>query len=163
MYKNFTLTESEKEEILNRHKENGYKMSIQEMNGAGKIEHHIENMISQLSDEEVHELLQQLESVGITPNTTVKQAVNVVRREEDNNEMDMDENMKRRKAAEILSSIGTGLVGSTLVPLIPLGIGNAMNIGFTGGLAVHLGVAFLLVGLAKALGRKENSTEHGNY
>ncbi len=157
------VSADEKAQILEMHKSHGYKMSIQEMSGAGKIEHHIENMISQLSDEEVHELLQQLQSVGITPNTTVKQAVNVVRREEQDNEMDMDENMKRRKAAEILSSIGTGLVGSTLVPLIPLGIGNAMNIGFTGGLAVHLGVAFLLIGLAKALGRKENSTEHGNY
>jgi len=30
MYKNFTLTESEREEILNRHKEHGYKQPLNE-------------------------------------------------------------------------------------------------------------------------------------
>lgn len=35
MYKNFTLTESEREEILNRHKEHGYKQPIDEDNFNG--------------------------------------------------------------------------------------------------------------------------------
>jgi len=31
MYKNFTLTESEREQILNQHKEHGYKKPINEL------------------------------------------------------------------------------------------------------------------------------------
>ena len=36
MYKNFTLTESEREEILNRHKDHGYKQPINEQDGGFK-------------------------------------------------------------------------------------------------------------------------------
>ena len=36
MYKNFTLTESEREQILNMHKEHGYGQSINEQDGGFK-------------------------------------------------------------------------------------------------------------------------------
>jgi hypothetical protein len=161
MRQQIILTESERKQILGMHKKYGYKMSIRETQESTKIEHHLDNVVNQLSDEEVHQLQQQLADIGITPETSVKQAVDIVK-QGDNMETDMNEDMKKQKAADILSNIGTGLVASTLVPLIPLGIGHALNIGFGGGLAIHLAVAGLLIGLAKALGKKEGSTEHGN-
>lgn len=135
---------------------------LYENHGTTKIEHHLDNMVNQMSDEQIQQLQQELESMGITSHTGIRHAIEIVKQEE-SMESEMDENMKKAKAAEILSNIGTGLVASTLVPLIPLGIGHALNIGFSGGLAVHFAVAGLLVGLAKALGKKEGSTEHGNY
>jgi hypothetical protein len=164
MYKNFNITEQEKQQIMEMHQSRGYKMSIQENIESAKVQHHVDNMVNNLSDEQVHELLQQLNSVGITPNTSVKHAVNVVKNQEAMEmQQDMDENAKKQKAAELLSNIGSGLVGSTLVPIIPLALGHALNIGFAGGLAVHIATAGLLIALAKALGKKEGSTEHGNY
>lgn len=37
MYKNFSLTESEREQILNNHKEHGYKQPINEQGGADRM------------------------------------------------------------------------------------------------------------------------------
>jgi hypothetical protein len=134
---------------------------LYENHDMSKIEHHLDKVVNQLSDEQVHQLQQELDNMGITSHTPIKHAMNIVK-QEDSIESEMDEDMKKEKAAEILSDIGSGLVTSTLVPLIPLGIGHALNIGFGGGLAVHFAVAGLLIGLAKALGKKEGSTEHGN-
>jgi hypothetical protein len=119
-------------------------------------------MVDRLSDEQVHQLQQELESMGVSPNSSIKDVIGVIKQEE-SMEMDMDEETKKQKVADTLSTIGSGLVTSTLVPLIPLAIGHAMNIGFSGGLVVHFATAGLLISLAKALGKKENSTEHGNY
>ena len=55
------------------------------------------------------------------------------------------------------------MIKSLLVPFIPVAVGHEAGIGFAGGLAVTIGVAGLLIGAAKALGKKENSTETGNY
>lgn len=135
---------------------------LYENHGTTKIEHHLDNMVNQMSDEQIQQLQQELESMGITSHTPIKHVMNIVKQEE-SMESEMDEDMKKAKAAEILSDIGSGLMASTLVPLIPAGIGHSLNIGFSGGLAVHFAVAGLLLGLAKALGKKEGSSEHGNY
>jgi len=135
---------------------------LYENHGSTKIEHHLDNIVDQMSDEQVQQLQQELDTMGITAHTGVKEAMAIVKQEE-SIQSDMDETMKKQKAAEILSDIGSGLMASTLVPLIPLAIGHAMNIGFAGGLAVHFATAGLLLHLAKALGKKEGSSEYGNY
>ena len=145
------ITESDRNRII----------GLYENHTSMKIEHHLDKVVNQMSDEQIHQLLKDLESVGITSHTGIKHAMNIVKQEE-SMESEMDEDMKKQKAAEIMSNIGTGLVASTLVPLIPLGIGHSLNIGFSGGLAVHFAVAGLLIGLAKALGKKEGSSEYGN-
>jgi glucose-1-phosphate cytidylyltransferase len=91
----------------------------------------------------------------------VKQAMAIVKQEEAI-QSDMDEAMKKQKAAELLSDIGSGLMASTLVPLIPLAIGHAMNIGFSGGLAVHFATAGLLLSLAEVIRKKQSNTENRN-
>ena len=150
------ITESERNNIR----------GLYENHGSTKIEHHLDNMVDQMSDEQIEQLQQELDTMGITAHTGVKQAMSIVKQEEAI-QSDMDEAMKKQKAAEILSDIGSGLMASTLVPLIPLAIGHAMNIGFAGGLAVHFATAGLLLTLAKVIRKKqgntEGSTEHGNY
>jgi hypothetical protein len=146
--------------IINESERNNIR-GLYENHGSTKIEHHLDNMVDQMSDEQIQQLQQELDTMGITSHTGVKQAMSIVKQEEAI-QSDMDEAMKKQKAAEILSSIGTGLIGSTLVPLIPLAIGNAMNIGFAGGLAVHFATAGLLIALAKVIRKKQGSTEHGN-
>jgi hypothetical protein len=152
MGQRLTITESERNRIK----------GLYENNGSAKIQHYVDNMVDRLSDEQVHQLQQELESMGVSPNSSIKDVIGVIKQEE-SMEMDMDEETKKQKVADTLSTIGSGLVTSTLVPLIPLAIGHAMNIGFSGGLVVHFATAGLLISLAKALGKKENSTEHGNY
>jgi len=147
--------------IINESERNNIR-GLYENHGSTKIEHHLNNMVDQMSDEQVQQLQQELDTMGITAHTGVKQAMSIVKQEE-SIQSDMDEDMKKQKAAEILSNIGSGLMTSTLVPLIPLAIGHAMNIGFAGGLAVHFATAGLLIHLAKALGKKEGSSEFGNY
>jgi hypothetical protein len=152
MGQKLVITESERNNIR----------GLYENLGSSKIQNNVDDMVSQLSDEQVYELQQQLANMGITPQSSVKHVINVVKTE-DEIQSDMDENMKKEKVADLLSTVGSGLVTSTLVPLIPLALGHAMNIGFSGGLAVHLATAGLLIALAKALGKKEGSSEHGNY
>ena len=147
--------------IINESDRNHIK-GLYENRGSGKIQHYVDNMVDQLSDEQVQQLQQELDSMGITSQSSVKDVINVVKQEE-SSELEMDENMKKEKVADLLSTIGSGLVTSTLVPLIPLALGHAMNIGFVGGLAVHFATAGLLIHLAKALGKKEGSSEFGNY
>jgi len=134
---------------------------LYENHGSTKIEHHLDNIVDQMSDEQVQQLQQELDTMGITAHTGVKEAMAIVKQEE-SIQSDMDETMKKQKAAEILSDIGSGLMASTLVPLIPLAIGHAMNIGFAGGLAVHFATAGLLLSLAEVIRKKQGSTENRN-
>jgi len=147
--------------IINESDRNHIK-GLYENHGSGKIQNYVDNIVNQLSDEQVQQLQQELDIMGITSQSSVKDVINVVK-QEDAMQSDMDEGMKKEKVADLLSTIGSGLVTSTLVPLIPLAIGHAMNIGFAGGLAVHFATAGLLIHLAKALGKKEGSSEFGNY
>ena len=134
---------------------------LYENHGSTKIEHHLDNIVDQMSDEQIQQLQQELDTMGITAHTGVKQAMAIVKQEEAI-QSDMDEAMKKQKAAELLSDIGSGLMASTLVPLIPLAIGHAMNIGFAGGLAVHFATAGLLLSLAEVIRKKQGSTENRN-
>ena len=134
---------------------------LYENHGSTKIEHHLDNIVDQMSDEQIQQLQQELDTMGITAHTGVKQAMAIVKQEEAI-QSDMDEAMKKQKAAELLSDIGSGLMASTLVPLIPLAIGHAMNIGFAGGLAVHFATAGLLLSLADVIRKKQGSTENRN-
>ena len=152
MGQRLTITESDRNRIK----------GLYENRGSSNLQNYVDNMVSQLSDEQVQQLQQELDSMGITSHSSIKDVINVVK-QEDTMQSDMDEVMKKEKVADLLSNIGSGLVTSTLVPLIPLAIGHAMNIGFAGGLAVHFATAGLLIHLAKALGKKEGSSEFGNY
>jgi len=147
------ITESERNRIKGLYENHG------EMN----IQHHLDKVVNQLSDEQVQELKQELGNLGITSHSSTKQVLNAINHEEAVQQSDMDEEMKKEKVADILSNVGSGLMTSLLVPLIPVAIGHAMNIGFAGGLAVHIATAGLLLHLAKALGKKEGSSEYGNY
>ena len=146
--------------IINESERNNIR-GLYENHGSTKIEHHLNNMVDQMSDEQVQQLQQELDTMGITAHTGVKQAMSIVKQEE-SIQSDMDEDMKKQKAAEILSDIGSGLMASTLVPLIPLAIGHAMNIGFAGGLAVHFATAGLLLSLAEVIRKKQSNTENRN-
>ena len=121
----------------------------------------MESVTTKSQEEIDRELQQELDTMGITAHTGVKQAMAIVKQEEAI-QSDMDEAMKKQKAAELLSDIGSGLMASTLVPLIPLAIGHAMNIGFSGGLAVHFATAGLLLSLAEVIRKKQSNTENRN-
>ena len=164
MYKNFKISDEEKRQILEMHQVNGYKQPINENLDTPKIQHHVNNLVNNLSDEEVQQLMQQLSAVGITPESSSKHIMNVVKSEDAGVQQDMAEDMKKEKVADILDNVASGLAASLLVPIIPVAIGHAMNIGFGGGLAIHAAATALLFALAKALGKRENGgTEHGNY
>ena len=90
MYKNFILTESEKEHILNRHKEHGYKMpsnndsndyeaSIgQKIANSTKLANSIDSIVSNLSDEQLTELEMVLDKLNVTSSSSPQEIHNKV-------------------------------------------------------------------------------------
>ena len=113
-------------------------------------------IVSKLSDAEKEELKQTLDRLGIEPDSTLKQVVQIVNKAtpEEKGEMGEAEKSPKEKVADTLAGLGSGLAASHLVPIIPLAIGRAADIGFAGGMAVSLGTAFILLSLAKALGHR---------
>jgi hypothetical protein len=121
----------------------------------------LENSVEKLTDEQIAQLQQTLSSLGITADSNPQDVINKLE-PKINEILGEAEGDTQKKVADALGHIGTGLVKSLLIPLIPLAVGHEAGIGFAGGLAATIGVAGLLIGLAKALGHKENSTETGN-
>ena len=118
----------------------------------------LDQILSKLSPEKLEKMSNELKQLGITPETSNNKIVDKV---EDIEDKTIDENEKstKEKVASVLSGIGTGLIGSLLVPLIPVAIGSV--VGSVGaGFAATAGAAALLKGLAKALDKK---TDSGGY
>jgi hypothetical protein len=105
------------------------------------------------------QLKAELARLGITANSTVEDVAQEIKPkiEESLNEAEGD---TKAKLAKAFSDVGSGLMKSMLVPLIPLVAGQATDTGFAGGLAITAITAGALIALAKALGA-EKSMEEG--
>ena len=113
-------------------------------------------IVDKLSDSEKEELKTTLDKLGIEPDSSLKQVVQIVNDStpQEKGEMDEEEKSTKEKVADTLAGLGSALAASHLVPIIPVAIGQAADIGFGGGLAVSLGTSLILLSLAKALGHK---------
>lgn len=118
----------------------------------GKVEDSVEAKLDQLTPQQIQQLQADLAKMGITADTSVEDAAEKIE-----GSLDEAEGDDRKKLANALSAIGTGLIGSLLVPFIPLAIGQGTGIGTAGGYAVTFAAGGLLVGLAKALKHKANN------
>ena len=111
-------------------------------------------------DPKVKEQLKaELARLGITANSTVEDVAQEIKPkiEESLNEAEGD---TKEKLAKAFSDVGSSLMKSMLVPLIPLVAGQATGTGFVGGVAITAITAGALIALAKALGA-EKSMEEG--
>lgn len=114
-----------------------------------KVEDSVEAKLDQLTPQQIQQLQADLAKMGITADTSVEDAAEKIE-----GSLDEAEGDDRKKLANALSAIGTGLIGSLLVPFIPLAIGQSTGMGTAGGYAVTFAAGGLLVGLAKALQHK---------
>jgi hypothetical protein len=136
-----------------------------------KVEMKIEDIYSQLSDEEKEELKNTLEDLGIDEYSSAKEVHSKI---EDmagddvvNGEMSEDEDKNPRKtAAKILHAIGAANIAAWGGIPAAIGIGSAL-IGTVGapmvaGFAISWGVTGLLMGLAKLI-HKDSDSLNENY
>jgi VIT1/CCC1 family predicted Fe2+/Mn2+ transporter len=114
-----------------------------------KVEDSLEAKIDKLSPEQIQQLQAELNKLGITANTSVEDAAQKIQ-----GSLDEAEGDDKKKLASTLQSIGTGLIGSMLVPIIPLAIGQGTGLGTAAGFGITFAAGGLLVGLAKALRQK---------
>jgi hypothetical protein len=120
---------------------------------AEKVEDSVEDKVNidDLSDEEKNQLRNALSKLGITADSSIEDVADKIENKIESTLSEAEEN-PNKKFSDALSAVGGGLLASHLVPLIPLIVGHMSGIGFFGGLAVTLGTAGALIGLAKALG-----------
>jgi hypothetical protein len=120
---------------------------------AKKVEDKVEDKVNidDLSDEEKNQLRDALSRLGITADSSIEDVADKIENKIESTLSEAEEN-PNKKFSDALSAVGGGLLASHLVPLIPLIVGHMAGIGFFGGLAVTLGTAGALIGLAKALG-----------
>ncbi len=116
---------------------------------ADKVENSITSKLDSLSPEQIQQLNSELTKLGVTADASVDNIAKGI--ESKINEVEGDE---KQKIADTLDGIGTGLIGSLLVPLIPVAIGST-GIGVAAGFGITLATAGLLKGLAQALKNKE--------
>jgi len=117
-----------------------------------KVEDSLEDKLDQLSPEQIQKLQADLVKLGITADTAIEDAAEKIE-----GSLDEIEGDDKKKLANALQSIGTGLIGSLLVPIIPVAIGQGTGLGTATGLGITLAAGGLLVGLAKALKAKSDS------
>jgi hypothetical protein len=115
---------------------------------ADKVENSLESKLDNLSPEQIEQLKSELAQLGVTAETPVEDVAQDI--ESEMNEAEGDD---KQKLANTLDGIGTGLLGSLLVPLIPVAIGST-GIGVAAGFGITLAAAGLLKGLAQALKNK---------
>jgi hypothetical protein len=110
----------------------------------------LEQAVDKLTPEQIAQLKKELANLGVTANSSVKDVANKIepKIEEVLNEAEGD---AKQKVASALSTLGQGLVGSLLVPIIPVAIGSA-GVGVAAGFAITALTAGALIGLAKLLG-----------
>ena len=116
-----------------------------------KVEHSVEAKLDQLSPQQIQQLQADLAKIGITADTPVEDAAHKIE-----GSLDEAQGDDKKKLADALSAIGTGLIGSLLVPFIPLAVGQGTGLGTAGGYGLTFAAGGLLVGLAKALKDKSH-------
>jgi VIT1/CCC1 family predicted Fe2+/Mn2+ transporter len=116
---------------------------------ADKVEDSVEARLDRLTPEQIQQLQADLAKIGITADTSVEDAAQKIE-----GSLDEAEGDDKKKLADTLQSIGTGLIGSLLVPIIPVAIGAGTGLGTATGLGITFAAGGLLVGLAKALKHK---------
>ena len=124
-----------------------------------KVEDSLEAKLDQLSPEQIQKLQAELARLGITADTAVEDAAQKIE-----GSLEEAEGDDKKKLADTLQSIGTGVIGSMLVPIIPLAIGHGTGLGVASGFGITLAAGGLLVGLAKALKHKSgNQVKEDDY
>ena len=133
--------------------EGQYKVKLQEneMAAVGEkveaaAEDKLEATVDKLSDEQKAQLSAELAKAGITANSRIEDVAGKL-----DESLFEGEGDTKQKVASVLSGVGGALMGSMLVPLIPLIVGHTTGTGFGGGLAITAGVAGALIALAKVL------------
>ncbi len=116
---------------------------------ASKVENSLEAKVDKLSPEQIQQLEVELAKMGVTAETPIDSIAKKVE-----TSLDEAKGDDKQKLADTLSHIGTGLVGSLLVPIIPVAIGHATDTSTAAGLGITLAAAGLLKGLALALKKK---------
>ena len=154
------ITESEYKSKLNEAEEASAMADAKNVEDKVESDPKIESAINKLSDEEKTQLSAQLEKLGITPNSSIKDVANKI--EDKINEALLEaEGDPKEKAASVLQNIGGALVTQNFIPILSLIIGQAINPSspFLTGVGLTLGVGGALIGLAKALGSKESKKQ----
>jgi hypothetical protein len=106
----------------------------------------LEATVDKLSDEQKAQLRAELAKAGITANSRIEDVAGKL-----DESLFEGEGDTKQKVASALGAIGSGLMKSMLVPLIPLIVGHVTGTGFGGGLAITAGTAGALIALAKVL------------
>jgi len=131
-----------------------------------EVEKKIEDIYSNLSDDEKKELESSLKKLGINASTSPKDAHDAVQNVADNVGGEMsegDENIDpKKKVADILHTIGAGNLAAFGGAPVAVAIGSLLvgTVGspFVVGLGISWGVSTLLVGLAKLLEKEPGSS-----
>jgi hypothetical protein len=132
-----------------------------------KVEMKIEDIYSNLSDDEKRKLESSLNNLGIDEYTSPKEAHDAVQNVADNVGGEIgegDENMNpKEKIADILHGIGEGNIaafgGVPAAILIGGLLAGTVGSPFVAGLAISWGVTSLLMGLAKLLAKDKSKED----
>ena len=162
------ITESDLARIVKRvikeEQEESVSSKVEEIINLPKVESKIENIYSNLSDEQKENLKMVLDNLGVDENSSASDVhSSIVSAVEDRiggemSEEDENENPKH-KAAKILHSIGAGNIAAWGGVPAAIGIGGLLagTVGapMVAGFAVSWGATALLMGLAKLLAGDE--------
>jgi hypothetical protein len=151
------LQENENEEIAAK---------VEPILNKPEVEKKIEDIYSNLSDDEKKELESSLKKLGINASTSPKEAHDAVQNVADNVGGEMSENNEnidpKKKVANILHTIGAGNLAAFGGAPVAIAIGSLLvgTVGspFVVGLGISWGVSTLLVGLAKLLEKEPGSS-----
>jgi hypothetical protein len=164
MKKVVRLTESDFTKIVKRvikeNEEEGMVVNkVENFVEKPKVQNYINNMISKLSDEEIQELENSLEDLGIDGNSSAEEIHDIVvnNSESQNTEMTEENENPKDKVAEILHRIGAGNIAAWGGVPAAIAIGSATGIPM--GFAISWGVTGLLMGIAHLLNNKKKVTE----
>jgi len=170
MRKVIRLTEDDLRRIVNR----VIKEQEQTQEVADKVEmvlekpsvqNKIDNMLTRLSEDQIEEIKDTLDELGIDENTSAEEVVSMVNDDAVSDDLDMDselseedekENMKH-KVAKVLNAIGAGNIATW--GGVPTAIAIGAFTGFPMGVAISIGVSALLCGLAKAIAPEKDKPE----
>ncbi len=177
MKKVIRLTESDLTRIVKRviiEQEDTTKMSLkaEKLSHSPKVEMKIEDVFSNMSEEDKDELSQVLNELGIDENSSLDEINGVIQnsvseRESQGEMTEGDEINPRKKVAEIFDAIGAGNLRLFGGFPVAVAIGGALA-GTVGspvatGLAISWGASTLLLGLAKLLAKEEEQKIEESY
>jgi hypothetical protein len=161
MAKIVRLTESDLtrivKKVIKESEEEVISQKVEDVIDNPKVEHRIDNMLSNLSDEDLEEIQDTLSDLGIDENSDVSEVhAKLSQHSGHHSNEEMTESGEpsnpKHKVREILHSIGAGNIAAWGGVPAAIAIGSA--IGMPLGFAISWGVSGLLVGIAKAMGKK---------